>query len=135
MGTQKTILIGVILAIALPAHAQENPIGGAKLNKAALQFADGKSMFPKDLPGRGLAEHDFLYAGEAKDRRIYIVKKGQIVWTYDDPAGKGEISDAVRLSDGKIVIAHQYAVKVIAADGKVLWNLDAPKGSEIHTAQ
>jgi outer membrane protein assembly factor BamB len=97
--------------------------------------ADGKAMFPDKLPGKGLAQHDFLYAGEAKDRRIYIVKNGKIVWTYDDPAGKGEISDAVMLSNGRIVIAHQYAVKVIDADKKVLWNQDAPKGTEIHTAQ
>ncbi len=86
------------------------------------------------LPGKGLAEHDFLYAGEAKDRRIFIVKKGKVVWTYDDPEGKGEISDAVMLSNGNILLAHQFAVKMIAPDKKVIWNYAAPKGCEIHTA-
>jgi outer membrane protein assembly factor BamB len=90
---------------------------------------------PKELPGKGLAEHDFLYAGEAKDRSVYIVKKGKIVWTYDDPTGKGEISDAMLLSNENVLIAHQYGVKLISPEKKVLWNYDAPKGTEIHTAQ
>ncbi len=86
------------------------------------------------LPGKGLAEHDFLYAGESKNRRAFLVKKGQVVWTYDDPGGRGEISDAVLLSNGNLLLAHQYAVKLISPEKKVLWNLDAPKGTEIHTA-
>lgn len=110
----------------------------------ALCLAEDKPPAPKPadaplapavLPGNGLAQHDFLYAGEAKDRKVFIVKKGEIVWTYDDPEGKGEISDAVLLGSGNVLIAHQYAVKLIAPDKKVLWNYDAPKGTEIHTAQ
>jgi hypothetical protein len=30
----------------------------------------------------------------------FIIRKGQVVWSYDDPAGKGEISDAILLSNG-----------------------------------
>ena len=86
------------------------------------------------MPGNGLLEHDFFYAGESKDRKMYIVRKGQVVWSYDDPAGKGEISDAVLLSNGNVLLAHQFAVKEISQDKKVLWNYDAPAGSEIHTA-
>ncbi|HTI71860.1 MAG TPA: PQQ-binding-like beta-propeller repeat protein [Candidatus Limnocylindria bacterium] len=86
------------------------------------------------LPGKGLAQHDFLYAGESKNRRAFIVKHGEVVWSYDDPASKGEISDAVLLSNGNLLLAHQYAVKLISPEKKVLWNLDAPAGSEIHTA-
>lgn len=86
------------------------------------------------LPGKGLAQHDFLYAGESKQRRAFIVKKGEVVWSYDDPAGKGEISDAILLANGNLLIAHQYAVKLISPEKKVLWNLDAPEGTEIHTA-
>jgi hypothetical protein len=86
------------------------------------------------LPGKGLAQHDFLYAGESKNRRAFIVRNGKVVWSYDDPAGRGEISDAVLLSNGSLLIAHQFAVKLISPEKKVLWNLDAPKGTEIHTA-
>ena len=86
------------------------------------------------LPGKGLAQHDFLYAGESKQRRVFIVRKGEVVWSYDDPAGRGEISDAVLLSNGNLLIAHQFAVKLISPEKKVLWNVDAPVGTEIHTA-
>lgn len=86
------------------------------------------------LPGNGLSQHDFLYAGESKQRRVFIIRKGKVVWSYDDPQGKGEISDATLLSNGNVLIAHQYAVKMISPDKKILWNLDAPKGAEIHTA-
>ena len=66
---------------------------------------------------------------------MFIVRKGQVVWSYDDPEGKGEISDAVLLSNGNVLLAHQFAVKLVSPEKKVLWNFDAPAGTEIHTAQ
>ena len=66
---------------------------------------------------------------------MFIVKKGQIAWSYIDDASKGEISDAVLLSNGNILFAHQFGVTLITPDKKVLWNYDAPAGTEIHTAQ
>lgn len=113
---------------------------------AAMTFASSLSaapapsptvaaLAPAVLPGKGLAEHDFFYAGEAKERRMFIVKKGRVVWSYDDPAGRGEISDAVLLSNGNVLLAHQFAVKLVSPEKKVLWNHDAPAGCEIHTAQ
>ena len=86
------------------------------------------------LPGKGLAEHDFFYAGEAKEERMFIVRKGAVAWSYTHP-GKGEISDAVLLPNGNVLFAHQFGVTEINADKKVVWNLDAPAGTEIHTAQ
>ncbi len=97
------------------------------------QAADAPAV-PQALPGNGLERHDFLYAGESKNRRAFIIRKGRVAWSYDDPEGRGEISDAVLLSNGNLLIAHQYAVKLISPEKKVLWNLDAPKGTEIHTA-
>ena len=76
------------------------------------------SPLPTHLPGNGLAQHDFMYTGESHDRRIFIVRQGEIVWTYDDPAGKGEISDAVMLSSGNILFAHQFGVSEINPDKK-----------------
>jgi hypothetical protein len=96
--------------------------------------AENSATTAQALPGNGLAQHDFLYAGESKQRRAFIVRKGRVVWSYDDPAGRGEISDAVLLSNGNLLLAHQFAVKLISPEKKVLWNLDAPKGTEIHTA-
>jgi hypothetical protein len=103
------------------------------LSACAAVFAQTPAM-PAQLPGRGLAQHDFLYAGESHDRKIFIVREGKVTWSYDDPAGKGEISDAVMLSNGSVLFAHQFGVTLIAPDKKVLWNYDAPVGHEVHTA-
>jgi outer membrane protein assembly factor BamB len=108
-------------------------------SSVSLRAADpeppAKPAFPAVLPGRGLAQHDFLYAGEAKTRDIFLVKGGKVVWAYNDAAGKGEISDAVRLSNGNILFAHQFGVTLINPDKKVLWHYDAPPQCETHTAQ
>jgi outer membrane protein assembly factor BamB len=108
------------------------------LGVSGAGFAQGPdaspAFAPAQLPGRGLAQHDFLYAGESHDRRIFIVRQGKVVWSYDDPAGKGEISDAVMLSNGDVLFAHQYGVTEITPEKKVVWNYDAPAGHEVHTA-
>jgi PQQ-like domain len=109
-------------------------LGFAPLGYAQNQAAARQAAATHVLPGKGLAQHDFLYAGESKNRRVFIIKKGQVVWSYDDPAGKGEISDAVLLGNGNVLVAHQYAVKLISPSKKVIWNYDAPQGAEIHTA-
>jgi hypothetical protein len=102
---------------------------------AAPLFAQNAPMAPAVLPGNGLAQHDFFYAGEQKKHHMFIVRKGQIAWSYVDDASKGEISDAVLLSNGNILFAHQFGVTLITADKKILWNYDAPAGTEIHTSQ
>src|SRR3954462_16032546 len=131
MNLRRAALLGLVLSLAPCSLAQDKPAAAPPAKPAA----DDTPAAPNVLPGRGLEEHDFFYAGEAKDRRAYIVRKGKVVWSYDDPEGKGEISDAVLLSTGEVLLAHQYAVKLIGPDKKVIWNLDAPKGTEIHTAQ
>jgi outer membrane protein assembly factor BamB len=104
------------------------------MRAAAQDHATTAPAAPLVLPGKGLAQHDFFYAGESRDRKMFIVKGGKIVWTYDDPDGHGEISDATLLSNGNVLLAHQFAVEMISRDRKVVWNCDAPKGCEIHTA-
>jgi hypothetical protein len=89
---------------------------------------------PAVLPGKGLAQHDFFYAGEAKTERMLIVRNGAVAWSYTHPA-QGEISDAMLLPNGNILFAHQHGVTEITADKKVVWNYDAPANTEIHTAQ
>jgi len=113
-----TAALALALAITLYAQAQTP--------------ADGRA--PETLPGKGLAQHDFMYAGESHDRHIYIVRGGKIVWSYNDTIGKGEISDAVMLSNGNILFAHQFGVTEITPDQKVVWNYDTPPAHEVHTA-
>ncbi len=118
-----TFLLAVIVAAA---SAQQS-----KPPEAATE----KPAFPSVLPGRGLAQHDFFYAGEAKSQDMYIVRNGKVAWEFHDPKGKGEISDAVLLSNGRVLFAHQFGITLIDRDKKVVWHYDAPAGTEIHTAQ
>jgi hypothetical protein len=115
----KQLLIFCLLLLSLHSRAQTDP--GAQRSS------------PLQLPGTGLAQHDFFYAGEGPDLKMFIVKKGKVVWTYTHP-GPGEISDAVMLSNGNILFAHQFGVTEISPDKKVIWNHDASAGFEIHTA-
>ena len=101
---------------------------------AQSSVSANQTLSPSQLPGKGLAQHDFLYAGESHDRKIFIVRQGKITWSYDDSAGKGEISDAVMLSNGNILFAHQFGVTEITPEKNVVWNYDAPAGHEVHTA-
>ena len=75
-----------------------------------------KLASPEVLPGNGMKQHDFFYAGEAKARNMYIIKKGKITWSYIDTTGKGEISDAVLMSNGNVLFAHQFGVTLINSD-------------------
>jgi hypothetical protein len=118
----KSAVVIAFLAVSIGVHAQ-GPNGAATAPAS-----------PAQLPGKGLAQHDFIYSGESHDRKIFIVRGGKIVWSYDDPAGKGEISDMVMLSNGNILFAHQFGVTEITPEKKVIWNYDAPEGHEIHTA-
>jgi hypothetical protein len=120
---RKTAIVLFVLGVfgGLTAHAQ----AGAGAAAPPAQVA---------APAAGLVQHDFLYTGESHQRNMFIVRGGNVVWSYSDPAGKGEISDAVMLSNGNILFAHQFGVTLITPDKKVLWNYDAPAGFEVHTA-
>lgn len=85
-------------------------------------------------PDESLARHNFFYAGQSKRLRMFIVKDGQVSWAHEYK-GRGEISDAVLLTDGHILIAHQYGIAELDKDGNAIWSYDAPKGCEIHTIQ
>ena len=82
-----------------------------------------------------LARHNFFYAGQSKQRRMFIVKDGQVSWSYDDKLRRGEISDAVLMSDGHILVAHQYGVAEVTQTSETVWSYAAPEGTEIHTIQ
>ncbi len=94
-----------------------------------------KQAAPDVLPGNGLKQFNFFYAGEGKTRNMHIVKNGKITWSYIDTSGKGEISDAVLMKNGDILFAHQFGITLINHDKKVLWNYNTPEGFETHTAQ
>jgi outer membrane protein assembly factor BamB len=121
-----------------PAAQTPPPVNPPLPSNLRIVAGDIPPAAPKVLPGQGLAQHDFFYAGEGDGHhRMFIVRKGKVDWSYEntDPQSKGEISDAMLLSNGNVLFAHQFGVTEITADKKVLWNYDAPPGTEIHTAQ
>ena len=84
---------------------------------------------------QNLARHNFFYAGQSKQRRMFIVKDGQVSWAYQDRLKRGEISDAVLMSDGHILVAHQYGIAEVTQTSETVWSYAAPEGTEIHTIQ
>lgn len=107
------------------------------------------SLFNSDGTPRALLEgftedlrrHNFFYTGQSKRMRMFKVTDGQVSWNYDNALRdeqerlRGEISDAVLMTDGNILIAHQYGIAEIDPTGKTVWNYPAPEGTEIHTIQ
>lgn len=88
---------------------------------------------PAEQPGRGLAEHPMLYAGEGHNV-IFLVNHGKVVWTYSTGAS-GEIDDVWMLSNGHILYARQFQVVEITPRKEVVWHYDAPQNTEVHTCQ
>ena len=97
--------------------------------------ASAASAQPTTAVDESLSRHDFFYAGEGKQRRMFIVKDGQVSWNYQDRLGRGEISDAMLMADGHILVAHQFGVAEVTQDQQTVWSYPAPDGTEIHTIQ
>ena len=93
------------------------------------------SLWAQDGIDRSLSRHNFLYAGESKKQRIFIVKDGKVDWTWYNPNGRGEISDAILLNNGHVLVAHQYGICEVTPEGETSWSYAAPEGTEIHTIQ
>ena len=91
-----------------------------------------------DLAGNGLAQHDFLYCGEWDTRRpaqtMAIVRGGKVVWSYDIPNAQ-EYGDCTLLPNGNIVFSRKSGASEITPAKQIVWNYEAPKGTEIHTSQ
>jgi hypothetical protein len=100
---------------------------------------------PAVLPGKGPAQHPFLYAGEWDTRKpqeqsIFIVREGKIVWQYSMPiktatGGNQEFDDATLLSNGNVIFSRMSGAGMVSSDKKILWDYPAPPGTEIHSCQ
>ncbi len=137
--TVRSALVGSTifsLAFAVIAHAAEA--------LAATEPAAKPAASAAVLPGNGLAQHPFLYAGEwdhrYPDQTMFVVRDGKVVWSYsiklkDDAGEIQEFSDATMLSNGNIVFARKTGAGIVTPEKKLIWNYDAPKGFEVHVAQ
>ena len=129
------LLLTLLAATAAQVQAADTPAAAVP---APVAYS------PAILPGRGLAQHPFFYAGEwnhpSPDQTMYVVRDGKVVWSYSiplkSPAGTiQEYSDATLLSDGRVLFAHMTGARLIGADKQTLWSYEAPKGFEVHVAQ
>jgi hypothetical protein len=86
-----------------------------------------------ERPGRGLAQHPMLYAGEGYNT-IFLVNHGKVVWTYSTGKG-GEIDDVWMLTNGHVLFTRMSYVEEVTPQKQVVWHYDAPAGTEVHTCQ
>jgi outer membrane protein assembly factor BamB len=121
------------LSLALPwARADDAPAAAAPLS-------------PPTLPGAGLAQHPFLYAGEWDTRKpdkqsMFIVRDGRIVWQYSMPLHNAqghiqEFDDATLLPNGNVLFSHMSGATEVNRDKQVVWDYPAPPGTEVHSVQ
>jgi hypothetical protein len=96
------------------------------------------------LPGLGLAQHDFICAGQWDTRNpletVTLVRGGKVVWTFTIPDKNernetAEFSDIHLLSNGNLLYAHKTGAAEVTADKKLVWSYIAPPGTEVHSAQ
>jgi hypothetical protein len=131
-------------AIALAALAMSSA-AGLRAQPTTGSAGDHPHYSPEVLPGKGLAEHDFLYCGEWDTRKpaeqsMFIVRGGKIVWHYSIPmqaprGGIQEFDDVTMLPDGDILFSRMSGAGIVTRDKKLVWNYEAPVGTEVHSAQ
>ena len=135
-------VIARVLSLALGAIVARPGVARAQVSTASVTPAT--SYAPPTLPGRGLAQHPFLYAGEWDYRKpeqtMFIVRDGKVQWTYSIPIRAAdstlqEWGDATLRSDGNILFSRKTGAGIVRPDRTLLWNYDAPKGYEVHVAQ
>jgi hypothetical protein len=144
MKTLRFLFVVVLLPLAHNSFGQTTP-AATNLPTATLSATNQPALAPTILPGNGLAQHPFLYTGEwdyrgNRDQTIFVVRDGKVAWTYSipikDAAGTlQELGDATMLSNGNIVFCRKVGASEITPDKKIIWNIDAPKGTEIHSIQ
>jgi len=124
----------LLAVLALPA------IGAASAAGAAVEIP----LSPAVLPGRGLAQHPFLYAGEwdtrKSDQSMFLVRDGRIVWSasiplHPRPGANQEFDDATLLPNGNIIFSRMSGAGEIGPDKRLVWDYTAPPGTEIHSIQ
>lgn len=100
---------------------------------------------PTVLPGRGLAQHDFVYAGEWDTRKpdeqsLFVVRGGKVAWAIHIPlhtasGGAQEYDDATMMPDGNLLFARMSGAGEVRPDKSVVWDFACPAGTECHSVQ
>jgi hypothetical protein len=130
-----------VVVVCLALAADTNNLPGMN----PLTNPNHPSYSPAVLPGKGLAQHPFLYCGEYDTRKpqeqsMFIVRDGKIVWHYFIPmkaerGGIQEFDDVSMLPNGNVLFSRMSGAGIVSPDKKLVWNYDAPVGTEVHSAQ
>jgi outer membrane protein assembly factor BamB len=108
-------------------------VGPGELPSDPPNWTVSPSLSQAALPGNGPAQHPMLYIGEGCNT-MFVVRDGKILWTYS--TGKGwEFDDIWMLGNGNILFSRMSYAEEVTPQKRVVWHLDAPKGTEIHTVQ
>jgi hypothetical protein len=135
---------GLGVAVGLMLMAGPTSLLAADQPASPVPAAPTGPMAPAVLPGRGLDQHPFLYTGEwdhrKKDQTLYVVRNGRVVWSYSIPINDAsgtlqELGDATMLSNGNIVFCRKVGASEITPDKRIIWDMVAPKDTEIHSIQ
>jgi hypothetical protein len=146
MPGMKSILCILVAAASISVTIAD----GAETN--VVRSAKKNASFELTLPGDGMAQHDFLIAGEDDRRRpivrMFLVESGKVAWTYqmqrvNSNGTENAISDIHRLANGDIVFAYQSGWRKIDKNGQTIFDYPCPKianvatnvWTECHTAQ
>ena len=128
---------------SLPALGLALALTGCQ-HAAQQQIAAPDATAEHILPGKGLAQHPFLYAGEWDTRKthqsMFLVRDGKVVWHYSIPlhnaaGGIQEFDDATLLADGNIILSCMSGAGEISPEKDIVWQYTAPPGTEIHSIQ
>jgi hypothetical protein len=108
---------------------------------ATKSFAGSQGgIVVKLLQDHGRSRHPFLYAGEYQgmkmaNQKMYIVRGGQIAWTFNLVAGSEELDDAWLLSNGTIDYSRKTGASgMTMATQAQTWNF-ANTSVDMHTCQ
>jgi hypothetical protein len=114
------------------------------VKKAMPQRPAARAPVPDILPGNGLSQHDFLYAGEWDTRKdtqtIFRIQNGKIVWTWSIPIKDhngqlSEFSDIHQLPNSNVLYACKTGAAEVTQTRKIVWSYECPGGTECHSAQ
>ena len=132
-----------VLALALLTAGAASAVMAAQ-GGAPAQAAPGAAS-QAALPGKGPAQHPFLYAGEWDTRKpleqsIFVVRGGKVTWQYTMPLRTPadriqEFDDATLLSNGNIIFSRMSGAAAVSPQRQLVWNYDAPVGTEVHSVQ
>lgn len=131
-------------SLASSAFAQTAASSPPPKQPSAPRTARAEAPAPGSLPGRGLAHHDFICAGQWDTRNpletAFLVRGGKVVWTFTIPDKNernetAEFSDIHLLSNGNLLYAHKTGAAEVTSQKKLVWHYIAPPNTEVHSAQ